>query len=241
MDAYSILNHLPEITDVVDGGQDTFLMMTNNTTHDVMMLQEPDYIPAQYVDNAEFESQNSERFTLEGNTLEMNEEYHYAHYQCNMAAMLQLGKWFDYMRENGVYDNTRIILVADHGCSLGQTEAFILEDGKDVSDFYPLLMVKDFDSKGFTTSKEFMTNGDVPTLAVKDIIKDPVNPFTGEKIDCYEKSAHAQYIIDSDENDIKKNNGNTFLPARWYSVHDNIWDKDNWEMVAEEAVFPMGE
>ena len=41
-----------------------------------------------------------------------------AHYQINMAAMLQLANWFDYMRENGVYDNTRIILVADHGRGL---------------------------------------------------------------------------------------------------------------------------
>ena len=35
------------------------------------------------------------------------------HYQVNMAAFLKLGEWFDYLRENGVYDNTRIIIVSD--------------------------------------------------------------------------------------------------------------------------------
>ena len=39
--------------------------------------------------------------------------------------------------------------------------------------------------------------------------------------------------------DININNGNTFLPAKWYSIHDNIWDKDNWEMVADEAILPI--
>ena len=66
------------------------------------------------------------------------------HYQTNMAAMLQLGKWFDYMRENGVYDNTRIILVSDHGKDLNQDNSFKLADGTDKALYYPLLMVKDF-------------------------------------------------------------------------------------------------
>lgn len=39
-----------------------------------------------------------------------------------MAAMLRLGEWFDYLREEGVYDNTRIILVSDHGYRLEQIE-----------------------------------------------------------------------------------------------------------------------
>ncbi len=35
------------------------------------------------------------------------------------------------------------------------------------------------------------------------------------KVDYYEKLAHAQYIINSDENDIKKNNGNIFCFFQW--------------------------
>ena len=41
-----------------------------------------------------------------------------AHYHANAAALLRLGEWFDWMREQGVYDNTRIIIVSDHGRDL---------------------------------------------------------------------------------------------------------------------------
>lgn len=84
-----------------------------------------------------------------------------------------------------------------------------------------------------------MTNADVPALAVEDIIDEPVNPFTGKAIDSSEKTAHAQYVIVSGEADTKTNNGTTFLPGTWYSVHDNIWEKTNWRKEADEAVLPM--
>ena len=159
---------------------------------------------------------------------------HARYYQINMAAMIQLGKWFDYMRENDVYDNTRIILVADHGGSVRGVEEQYRLGERDIDSFYPLLMVKDFNSREFTVSEEFMTNGDVPALAVKDLIADPVNPFTGKIIDSSEKTAHDQYIIGSDEFDILTNNGNTFLPSKWYSVHDDMRIVDNWELISEE-------
>lgn len=240
MDAYSVLTHLPYITGASDSGKGTFLILTNDTAHDVMMLQEPEYVPAQYVDNTEFEAENRDRFTLDGNTLNLNRESQFIDYQCNMAAMIQLGKWFDYLREIGVYDNTRIILVSDHGTSLGDADdSLVLEDGTNLCRFYPLLMVKDFDSRGFKTSEEFMTNADVPALAVEDIIDEPINPFTGKVLDSSEKTAHAQYVLVSGEADAKTNSGTTFLPGTWYSVHGNIWDKTNWRKEAEDAVLPI--
>ncbi len=152
-----------------------------------------------------------------------------------MAAMLQLGKWFDYMRENGVYDNTRIILVSDHGRSgIYESDEHRLEGEDDIVRYYPLLMIKDFGSKEFVTSEEFMTNGDVPTLAMEGLIENPVNPFTGKTIDSSEKTAHEQYIITSDELLVDKNNGTTFFPSTWYAVHDDMRDSNNWRLVSEE-------
>lgn len=51
----------------------------------------------------------------------------------------------------------------------------------------PLLLVKDFNSKEFTISNEFMTNADTPTLAVDNLIRNPINPFTGRVINNDEK------------------------------------------------------
>ncbi len=244
METYNVLENLPYITDAVDEEKDTFLMLKNNTTHSLMLLQEPEYIPQMTVNNAEYESNYWDRFILDGCELKMNDYLQVIHYQINMAALLQLGEWFDYMRENDVYDNTRIILVADHGYDLYHLDDFYLADGEDISFYYPLLMVKDFDSDEFTISEEFMTNGDVPALAVRDIIEEPVNPFTGKKIDSHDKTKHEQYVFTSHEwmiDGIDANNGNTFRPGNWYAVQGDMRNPDNWKLVAEDALLPVGE
>lgn len=238
MDSYNVLTALPNITNVADDGTDTFLMMVNETTHEPMLLQEPDYIPALEVDNTKYEAEHQERYTLNGNTIRMATDVDAIFYQTNMATLLQLGKWFDYMREEGVYDNTRIILVADHGKSTPDPEDELRLGETDIRPYYPLLMVKDFNSEKFAISDEFMTNGDVPALAIEGIVKDAVNPFTGKQINSDEKTAHDQYIIYSEEWDIKTNNGNTYHPAKWYAVHDDMRNPDNWRLVAENAILP---
>lgn len=236
MEPYNVLESLPYITDISAGDDNTFLMMTNDTTHEPMLLQEPEYKPAQHVDNTEYETKNADRFTVDGVTLKIETDFQMIHYHANMAALLELGNWFDYMRDQGIWDNTRIIITADHGKNLHQLEELELDNGFDVLGCYPLLMVKDFNSTGFETSDDFMTTADVPTLAMQGVIDNPINPFTGKKIDSSDKYAHNQYIIDSAEWDVSTNNGNTFIAGDWYTVHDNIWDHANWKLVAENEV-----
>lgn len=242
MEPYNVLVNLPNMTDVTDDSANTFMFLTNDLTHEPMMLSEPDYLPAQNVDNTKYDRENESRFTVNGRKLIVENGSQMIHYQTNMAAMIQLGNWFDYMRENGVYDNTRIIIVADHGRALGQSEELILDDGsdthRDMEFYFPLLLVKDFDSHGFTTSDEFMTSADVPTLAMQNLIDDPINPFTGKVIDNSEKYAHDQFVILSEDWNIAKNNGNTYLPSAWASVHDNIWDRNNWTFFDEKTTLP---
>lgn len=91
MEPYNVLQNLTQITKVTKDSRNTFLMMTNDTTHDVMMLQEPDYTPSQNVDNTDYEAEHADRFTVDGQTLRMETELQVTHYQSNMAALLQLG------------------------------------------------------------------------------------------------------------------------------------------------------
>lgn len=241
MAAYNVLNALPEMTTVVDGETDTFLMMVNDTTHERMLLQEPDYKPGMQVDNTEFVSGYKERFTLNGRTLKMEEEDQVLHLQSNVATLLKLGEWFDDLREEGVYDNTRIILISDHGRALKQLDGLILENGFDIESHYSLLMVKDFETEGFRTSEEFMTCADVPALAVEDIIEEPYNPFTGKQLGYGDKAESPQYIIDS-LSGMEMNNGrNQFLPGDWYTVKDDMRKPENWKLIAEDAVLSLKE
>ena len=118
-----------------------------------------------------------------------------SHYHVNMAAMILLGKWFDFLREEGVYDNTRIILVADHGVSLGYTEMWSEQMPQDTNAFYPLLMVKDFNSRDdFSFSNDFMTNADTPTLAFDGLIENPVDPATGVAVTDQDKQNPEQIV-----------------------------------------------
>ena len=237
--AYNVLENLPQITKSSDSDKNTFLFMVSNATHEPMLLKEPEYVPAEKVDNTEYDKTHTSRFELNGFKLDMENELQYIHYQTNMATMLKLGAWFDYLKKIGLYDNTRIILVSDHGRNLRHNKAYILKDNTDLESFYPLLTVKDFGSEKFTSSDEFMTISDVPTLAMDGLINNPVNPFTGNKINSDYKNNNPVYVFGSNKWDVNENNGNQFIPGPWYKVNKrNVKDKHNWKKAGENHIFP---
>lgn len=238
LEPYNVVTNLPAMTRISDSDEGTFLMMSNTMTHDVSILQAPNYVPEEIVDNTAYDEAHEDRFVGEDRDLIVQEVRQMAHYHVNMSMFLRLGEWFDILRDQGVYDNTRIIIVSDHGYYLETMEDLLIPDkpGESLECFYPLLMVKDFDAKGFTTSDTFMTNADVPTLATQNLIENAVNPFTGKPINSDEKTAHDQMVIMSGPWDIMVNNGTTFRAARWASVHDDLWNMDNWTFYDEEVV-----
>ena len=154
-----------------------------------------------------------------------------------MAAYVELAKWLEFLKSNDLYDNTRVIIVSDHGYRLGQYENMQIWDDNDIECLNPVLLVKDFDSSGnLIIDNRFMTNADVPALAVKNLIKNPRNPFSGKKISSDAKKDD-QYVTTNWEWDIEKNSGTTFDTegdGHWYSVHDDIFDLSNWTQLEEE-------
>lgn len=102
---------------------------------------------------------------------------------------------------------------------------------------HALLMVKDFNSTGsVTTDNTFMTVADVPTLVTNGVIDNPVNPFTGNSISSQDKTDHDQYILISSDWDILEQDTPTFHKGYWFSVHDDLWNKDNWQLVAKNDI-----
>ena len=239
MNSYNVLTNLPRILQVEESEANTFLFMTNETAHEPALLQEPDYTPELYVDNIQYDQEHLDRFTLGNTVLDVDDEMKYMMYEVNMAAMLKLGDWFDSLRENGVYDNTRIILVSDHGYDLFTNKERVLPDGMDTERFNSILLVKDFDAKGFSYSDDFMTTGDVPTLAMDGLIQNPINPFTGNPINSDPKNGTI-HVFFSGVLDVQTNNaGYQFAPGDWYRVdNQNIKDLNNWVKVGENSVLP---
>jgi hypothetical protein len=217
IDNYAALEYLPDITKITDDDAAYCSIIVNNLPHEPAFLEIPDYIPAEYSGG--------------GDGVFSNEE----HYYVNMAAYLLLSKWFRFLKANDVWDNTRIIIVSDHGANLHTPfqNNITLPGGDDLEYYQALLLVKDFNSgtSGTTlhTDNSFMTNADVPFLAVHSIIENPVNPFTGNPVST--EKQNGVFITTSHRWELDKHAKNKFNIAddEWLYVHDNIFDPDNWE------------
>ena len=221
IDYYSELVYLKDLTDFT-GTQDTYCTIVNETTHSGLDLKPPAYEPAQNTSGARPEMIISLRSI-----------------DCNIAALKKLGEWFDYLKENGCYDNTRIILVSDHGIgsAAGHNLDFELKDWDWplpllADHFHPLLMVKDFKAEGkLETDWQFMTNADVPAIAFQGIIEHPVNPFTGKEIsELLPEQKKASGVVLMDNYQPGMNGTYTFsIPDElWYTVTGSIFDINNW-------------
>lgn len=239
MSSYSVLDRLGDMTRITDDDKGGFLMLANKATHDPQLLQLPDYSPIENVDNTKYGEEQFIKYDAEGNMINIGDEINNAPYQCTMASMKKLGEWFDYLKSEGVYDNTRIIVVSDHATGVGLDDDLLIENydenGKagtfDALWINCTLMVKDFNAKGFKTDDTFMTNADVPTIATNDTIEDPHNPFTGNKIENSYKSTEKLELMGEEDWSIETNNGYKFKPSMYYSVHDDIFVHDNWSFL----------
>ena len=230
IDTYSVLTSLPSMTKITEAPKGTLFLMDNNTAHEPIMLARPDYTPV--TDLSVDTTDNDPRLSWDGN--ELNTEYPESmeHYHVNMSALLRLGEWFDELRALGVYDNTRIILVSDHGWLENNFGYLKIDDNYDLEKVNPLFMVKDFDSRGFTVSDDFMTNGDTPYLATKDLFTPAINPYTGKELSMDGKeNVRITFSTEGTSNIRNQIGKNVFDCANdnWYTVDGNIFDTDSWQ------------
>lgn len=232
IDNFATLDYLSDMTSVNENEQGTFLMMVNDTTHEAMLLREPDYSIQSDIDNREYDKSHAVRYDEEGNTLTLSTLKQMEHYHINTAVLCALGDWFDYLRKEGAYENTRIILVSDHGYDLG-FEKYVLgaERYEDIMNYMALLLVKDFGGKEQQTDYRFMTNADTPLLAVEGIMENPQNPFTGKTMTDDIKKQPEQHVAYTDMWDIEKNNGNKFESITWLSVQNEALDVNAWRII----------
>lgn len=217
VDNYAVLDYLPKLTNI-NNEENCFVIMDNEICHGQVYSQVPDYRPAQEITDHGKGKWND------------NKEFH-----VNTAAYIALGRWLNFLKENEMYDNTRIIIVADHGANTRMPELFdksIAPD--DFEKFNPVLMIKDFYSQGkMQEAMDFMTHSDVPAMAFDNLIETPVNPYTGKiirKLDTNEKYDQAVISV-SRANGVKanENNGYKIKNSDWYTVRDNIFKSHNWK------------
>lgn len=235
LDTYSSLCYLGKMTSVRETEHGTFMSMVNGTTHEPMLLQEPDYSVRGMVDNQDYDIEHLVRTDADGNKLVLSSIVQMEHYHANMAALMALGEWFDYLREEGAYDNTRIIIVSDHGRALGFPDYQMgEEDYKDILYYNALLLVKDFGSSELQTDCQFMTNADTPLVAMEGIIEEPRNPFTGKKLTVDMKLQPEQHVAFSEIWSVSASDGTRFKAITWLGVRNNALDVNEWRVLGEE-------
>lgn len=223
------LDFLPRMTDISDADDDNLFVYTNLAAHSYAELQLPDFTLSDNVDNTGLIDAWSRSLHAD-NAMpidDMTEKDRFIGYCANVAALKALGGWMEYLKSEGVYDNTRIIIAADHGFDAFAFPQMIYEGGTSFEQFNPLLLVKDFGSSDFSTDEEFMSNADVCAIAMNGIIDDPVDPYDGkDAVLSIDKTAQNETLSDAREY--------ADLDSRLYEVHDDVRDPANWTVLFAE-------
>ena len=192
--AYSSLFYINELTDF-EGERNQYIFIGNDSTHEPARLKKDLLLPAM---------KSEDEVVL---NIDDDDDRVRTHYMSFLATMKTLGAYFDYLRDNGVWDNTRIIVVSDHGFD------FELVDGPDLKTTMvnPLLLVKDFNSNGdLAVDYSFMTNADTLELSRMGLDISNENPFSGKEMK-----------VEKDEVKIYSDS--------IYIVKDDIFVDSNWK------------
>lgn len=224
IDTFSELFFLRELTDFTNT-KNSFCFIGNDSVHNSTPLKSDLLSPVGINEAAGSLSYNPSTGTERD------------HYQCFLATFGQLGKWFDYLRENNCFDNTRIIIVSDHGTP------FSLDAFKDFSDplvpsgFNPVLIFKDFNCNvPFQTDTTFMTNADTIFLATEGLPVSTINPFTEKELKPDKANGCNCFLVHGTEWNAETMRNKTKLTLHddqaWH-VEENIFDKKNWTVLSE--------
>lgn len=233
---YSSLYYIDELTDFVQTG-DTYTFFCTDAAHDCVQLDK-DYKPSLFVKD---DIMPLYKWLFGKNKIETLFNYNF--YQCNVLVWQNLARFFTYLKQEGAYDNTRIIVVADHGQELNTPCFNDKNDMKKMAYYNPLLLVKDFDKRGeIEVNNDFMTNADTPFFALANLGISDINPFTKVSMKSKINKANVKvYPLENRPGFIEFNApiylqktklwklNNFYSKEHGYSVHDNIFDKTNWQ------------
>lgn len=153
---YFALETLPEYSSV-DASGNTLTVIVNNITR-ATLVQGKECKPSK---SPAITAAEMNRFK-DKETVEI---FHTMH-----CAITIIGRYLDWFKENGIYDNTMFVLVSDHGW---KSHNPLLEGDPEQTThamFQPLLMVKPFGAAGAPVeSREFIANASVPGILCEHI------------------------------------------------------------------------
>jgi len=220
MNAYSAIENLTEEVEFVES-KNCINIIVNNLTHEppkketIQMIGKDFLIPL------------AKKYCLNETTEE--------HFYVNYLAHESCAKFFKFLKDNNCWDNSRIIIIGDHGRDPMRTR-----DMKFIADFantgfspdasIPLIMMKDFNSEG-TLKKDytFMTLADIPALTTKNLSSElQKNPFSGKDFLETENKTVVKIITAGNWHANHQLKSTQFEDAEWAFVKENVYVPSNW-------------
>lgn len=199
----ALAHAFPKISSVDSNLKGSYMFATNMMTHE----------PYASLDNGRFQTgelNKNDNELFEKNKKRFKDENTLVHFYAAKEALVRTEKWIDWMKSNNVYDNTKIIIVSDHGRDGVYNPMFEkdkLRDNIYFNGYHPIFMVKDFNENGdLKIDNSFMTTADVPSIALSAI----------------DKNAEKKYGYD------KKKGFRLYTKEGSLKVFDNIFDTNNW-------------
>ena len=204
----------PYISKVSQDIKGSYNFITSNLTHDVYAARDNgnfsinlsdlrDELRQKFKHDNEIKKEDIKRF---------KDGFTTVHFYADKEALARVAEWLKWFKKKGIYNNTKIILVSDHGISLHNPmfKSQKSQQGISYSNYHALLMVKEFNATGkMTTSHEFMTTADVPGIALAAIDPDAKQKYS------YDKSKGFRLYTN-------------YKDKRVLKVYNNIFDPNNW-------------
>ena len=211
---YALLDSTKDLINITNDGN-YYNFIHNNITHEAYFFNHdflPHFstlrVPQEYLDK--YDNDISVR-----------------HYYANIASINLIIRFINYLKNNQIYDNTKIIVISDHGVSGVGSRLSTNQNLDFMTGYNALLLVKDFDERGeIKINTNFMTISDMPYLSVKHI-PNVKNVFNGNII-TNDRKNNVLYLVDNDGLRGFLRNTNTVNFDIVYTVKDNIFDTNNW-------------
>ena len=214
---YTLLQALTNLTTINESGN-YFNIIHSDSTH------EPFNYNANFIPSLNIEDIPEEELKYFGS------DFSARTYYATVASFRELANFFKYLKQNQVYDNTKIIIVSDHSGYFNPS-VFNKNDMEEFKVFNSMLYFKDLNSKGdIISNNTFMTIADVPYLASKHL-DNPKNPFTGKIITNDYKNINGIDVIIVANADPNANFEKSFNYVARYNIKNNIFIKTNWTKI----------
>ncbi len=220
---YSTLDYLTRISSASETDKGQFYYFSSKLTHEPWLTGSDFVISNDRI--LKYPRELYKKYNKSMNALK--------HIYTDGAALKLAGEWFRWMKENGVYDNTRIIIVSDHGRNIFNpmfSSQKINGSRTTPATWHNTVLVKDFNSRGeMTRNESFITTCDIPYIVLKDIVEGE-NPYTGNRIT--EKKDKIPFTVMKTKFRIREQGKFKFTFTELFTVHDeDIFNLSNWEKI----------